>query len=591
MAIVLMTDPSGRERECEVGSQPQVFGQGEDSDVVLGSRSVTRHHFKMWAEDGKIMVEDLTGGQGIRISGEAVSGVFELTPGARMEAGVFIFSVFGATLDTKAEAEMFEEAPPRPYLRGTQGPTRGVEIDLEDGECGVGRDPSLYLVIDDPSMSRLHARMIVRGGRTNLVDMRSSNGTFVNNKRIDSAELSSGDVVRFGNMEFKYVHGEAVSKGAQALGRKRMMLVAAGSVVGIFLLIVIGAKMYGGGGEPGPVVAVDSEDKIPLEVQVGQHLRSEALELMRKIPKDSVYHKRVKYKIAEIEKKLRNYHLTEGKSYYTAQQFRKSYKHFLAYMGLNPCDQKVYEKWVQAAESKMRRFKHYGYKFAPYVFDCPEDKQAGSAEAGRVDLDPGEVMRSRYSSTDIYKAMMFYYRGKAQMAIQSVRRLKALSDKPEIVEKAKEIERYLMIIDGKYNEGVSLLLRGELADAREDFRIALDSDAKIVPKSIRSYYREEIGKQLAGKLYKEGLERFARKRLREAFEHWQECLKIHPDGTDCMRGLNELEREAEGILNEAKILESRGDKRVSDLWKTVLTITRPESFSYRRAQLKLEGSE
>jgi pSer/pThr/pTyr-binding forkhead associated (FHA) protein/tetratricopeptide (TPR) repeat protein len=653
MAIILMTDPSGRERECEVGPQPQVFGQGEDSDVVLGSRSVTRHHFKMWAEDGKIMVEDLTGGQGIRISGEAVSGVFELTPGARMEAGVFIFSVFGATLDTKAEAEMFEEAPPRPYLRGTQGPTRGVEIDLEDGECGVGRDPSLYLVIDDPSMSRLHARMIVRGGRTNLVDMRSSNGTFVNNKRIDSAELSSGDVVRFGNMEFKYVHGEAVSKGAQALGRKRMMLVAAGSVVGIFLLIVIGAKMYGGGGEPGPVVAVDSEDKIPLEVQVGQHLRaaqtimelddvdwkqaeakvqaaldlhpisadarrmkkkigdeqanqsiyddarvnydlsrwSEALELMRKIPKDSVYHKRVKYKIAEIEKRLRNYHLTEGKSYYTAQQFRKSYKHFLAYMGLNPCDQKVYEKWVQAAESKMRRFKHYGYKFAPYVFDCPEDKPAGLAEAGRVDLDPGEVMRSRYPSTDIYKAMMFYYRGKAQMAIQSVRRLKALSDKPEIVEKAKELERYLMIIDGKYNEGVSLLLRGELADAREDFHIALDSDAKIVPKSIRSYYREEIGKQLAGKLYKEGLERFARKRLREAFEHWQECLKIHPDGTDCMRGLNELEREAEGILNEAKILESRGDKRASDLWKTVLTITRPESFSYRRAQFKLKGSE
>jgi tetratricopeptide (TPR) repeat protein len=187
--------------------------------------------------------------------------------------------------------------------------------------------------------------------------------------------------------------------------------------------------------------------------------------------------------------------------------------------------------------------------------------------------------------------MMYYYRGKAQMAVQSVRRLKALSNKPEVVEQAKELERYLMIIDGKYNEGVSLLLRGELLDAQENFRIALDSDNKIVPPGIRSYYREEIGKQMAAKLYKEGLEEFTRKRLRKSFEHWQECLKINPDDTDCMRGLNELEKEAQNILSEAKILENRGDGRVFDLWEKVLTITRPESLAYKKAQLKLKEYE
>jgi tetratricopeptide (TPR) repeat protein len=283
--------------------------------------------------------------------------------------------------------------------------------------------------------------------------------------------------------------------------------------------------------------------------------------------------------------------MTEGKSYYTAQQYRKAYKHFLAYMHLKPCDKRAYDKYVQPTEAKMRRFKHYGYKFSPYVFDCPEDKKAALAKAGKVDLDPGEVMRSRYPQSDIYNAMMYYYRGKAQMAIQSVRRLKALSNTPEVVKQAKELERYLMIIDGKYNEGVSLLLRGELLDAQENFRIALDSDTKIVPPGIRSYYREEIGKQLAAKLYKEGLEEFTRKRLKKSFDHWQECLKIHPDDTDCMRGLNELEKEAEGILSEAKILENRGDERVFDLWEQVLTITRPESLAYKKAQLKLKEYE
>lgn len=653
MAKILMVDPSGREKEYELGAQPRVFGRGEDSDVVLGSRSVTRHHMKMWDEGGEIMVEDLTGGKGIRVNGEAVSGVFTLTAGAEMEAGVFRFKVPGATLDTEVEGEVLEEAAPVPYLQGTKGPTKGVEVELQDGENDVGRDPSSYLVIDDPSISRLHARVTVRGSSAQLVDMRSSNGCFVNNKRVESAELKSGDVVRFGNMEFKYVYGAVVSKGALALKRRRLMLVAAGSLVGIFFIIAIGAKMCADGEGQGPVATADMDDEIPLEVRVDQHLKaaqaimetddvdwkqadrevqaaldlhpisaearnmkkriqeekanksiyddarvnydlskwSEALELMRKIPQDSVYYKKVKYKISDIEKKLSDYHLTEGKSYYTAQQYQKAHKHFVDYMELNPCDKKACEKWVQNTESKMRRFKHYGYKFTPYVFDCPDEKKAALAEAGKVDLNPEEIMRAQYPQTDIYNAMMFYYRGKAQMAVQSIRRLKALSQQPEVVEKAKELERYLMIIDGKYNEGVSLLLRGELVSAQENFRIALESDAKIIPQGIRSYYCEEIGKQLAGKLYKEGLEEFTRKRLKKAFEHWQECLKIHPDDTDCMRGLNELEKEAEGILNEAKILENRGDERVFDLWETVLTITRPESLSYKRAQLKLKEYE
>jgi pSer/pThr/pTyr-binding forkhead associated (FHA) protein/tetratricopeptide (TPR) repeat protein len=653
MAKILMTDPSGREKEYEIGPEPQVFGRGEDSDVVLGSRSVIRHHLKMWDEDGKVMVEDLTGGKGTRLSGETVSGVFELTPGAQLEVGVFLFSIPGATLDTEVEGEVLEEAPPVPYLQGTKGPTKGVEVELEDGENDVGRDPGLYLVIDDPSISRLHARMTVRAGKTQLVDMRSSNGIFVNNKRVESAELKSGDVVRFGNMEFKYICGAVTSKGAAALKRRRLILMAAGGVVGLFFIIAIGAKSCGDKGTQESAAVVDTEDEIPLEVRVDQHLKSaraiiekddvdwkqaerevqaaldlhpisadarrmkrkikeekanktiyddarvnydlskwsEALALMRKIPQDSVYFKKVKYKISDIEKKLGDYHMTEGKSYYTAQQYRKAYKHFLAYMALKPCDKRAYDKYLQPTEAKMRRFKHYGYKFKPYVFDCPEEKKAALAEAGKVDLDPEEIMRARYPQSDIYKAMMYYYRGKAQMAIQSVRRLKALSNTPEVVEQAKELERFLMIIDGKYNEGVSLLLRGELLDAQENFRIALDSDKKIVPPGIRSYYREEIGKQLAAKLYKEGLEEFTRKRLRKSFEHWSECLKINPDDTDCMRGLNELEKEAEGILSEAKILENRGDGRVFDLWEKVLTITRPESLSYKKAQLKLKEYE
>jgi hypothetical protein len=58
-----------------------------------------------------------------------------------------------------------------------------------------------------------------------------------------------------------------------------------------------------------------------------------------------------------------------------------------------------------------------------------------------------------------------------------------------------------------------------------------------------------------------------------------------------MRGLNELEKEANEILAEARNLENRGDERVFDLWEKVLTITRPASLPYKKAQLKLKEYE
>jgi len=45
------------------------------------------------------------------------------------------------------------------------------------------------------------------------------------------------------------------------------------------------------------------------------------------------------------------------------------------------------------------------------------------------------------------------------------------------------------------------------------------------------------------------------------------------------------------VMIEAKILENRGDERVFELWEQVLTITRPESLAYKKAQLKLKEYE
>ncbi|CAN5382443.1 hypothetical protein BH10BAC5_BH10BAC5_25470 [soil metagenome] len=64
----------------------------------------------------------------------------------------------------------------------------------------VGRNEG-DLVLKDDTVSRRHASITNNGGRFNVNDMGSTNGTFVNNKRISQALLSNGDEVRFGNIQ------------------------------------------------------------------------------------------------------------------------------------------------------------------------------------------------------------------------------------------------------------------------------------------------------------------------------------------------------------------------------------------------------
>jgi eukaryotic-like serine/threonine-protein kinase len=62
----------------------------------------------------------------------------------------------------------------------------------------VGRDRTCSVVLAHPAVSRRHARITMAGGSCTLEDLKSANGTYVNNTRIEKAVLKPGDVVRFG---------------------------------------------------------------------------------------------------------------------------------------------------------------------------------------------------------------------------------------------------------------------------------------------------------------------------------------------------------------------------------------------------------
>jgi DNA-binding winged helix-turn-helix (wHTH) protein len=77
---------------------------------------------------------------------------------------------------------------------------RGAEeFILETGITVLGRDPSVAIYIEHPSVSRRHARISITGNEAVLEDLKSRNGTFLDGRRIDvPAILHHGAVIGLG---------------------------------------------------------------------------------------------------------------------------------------------------------------------------------------------------------------------------------------------------------------------------------------------------------------------------------------------------------------------------------------------------------
>ena len=101
------------------------------------------------------------------------------------------------------------------------------ELKLASAEITVGSEKGNALLLRDQSVSRRHAVIRFRGPRYQVRDLKSTNGTFVNEQRVnDVASLKDGDHVRFGAVAFVFLDARAVRDPKKRLGIVRMMEVA-----------------------------------------------------------------------------------------------------------------------------------------------------------------------------------------------------------------------------------------------------------------------------------------------------------------------------------------------------------------------------
>ena len=104
-------------------------------------------------------------------------------------------------------------------LKVLSGTHEGKNIPIKDEKFFIGRGDSCQLRPKSESISRKHCAIVQKDGRVLLVDLKSRNGTFVNDKQLSPEKakiLKSGDKIRCGQLEFEVEIEVGIANSKQA---------------------------------------------------------------------------------------------------------------------------------------------------------------------------------------------------------------------------------------------------------------------------------------------------------------------------------------------------------------------------------------
>jgi pSer/pThr/pTyr-binding forkhead associated (FHA) protein len=113
----------------------------------------------------------------------------------------------------------------KPVLESVGPELGGRRFSVHSGRQTIGRLASNDIVVSGPSVSSSHAWITNQQGRCSITNTLSTNGTFVNGKRIHQATLRHGDRVRLGEVELVFLTRDRGSPDTRRLVRLAVALI------------------------------------------------------------------------------------------------------------------------------------------------------------------------------------------------------------------------------------------------------------------------------------------------------------------------------------------------------------------------------
>ncbi len=185
------------------------LGRHHDNDIVIRSEEVSRHHCLIDIdEDGNVFVKDLGSANGTFVNDRQIEKVQVFANDVlQIGSGKYVFLAAEAKKEEPVPVSKFKSILLNPYFQEKIGGISIRSIEDSSKQCfwpvnsisTIGRLKFSDLCLDDPSVSRSHARIEVREHRVVISDTNSTNGTYVNDKRIIQKELQDGDTIGIGS--------------------------------------------------------------------------------------------------------------------------------------------------------------------------------------------------------------------------------------------------------------------------------------------------------------------------------------------------------------------------------------------------------
>ena len=218
-----------------------VIGRDAGCDFTVSSNSVSRRHARLELRAGRLVVTDLGSANGTFVNGQRVrERVLRVGDEVRFDKESF-------HIEGPVDPGRTSGRPPggdATRVRGgidaagttvvSKGSSRlevvaGMEaksFGLTKAKYVVGRAAGNDIQLPEDSVSSRHAQLEKTGGSWRLTDLQSTNGTFVNGRRIDSVELKPGDRIRFGDVGVKFSEDapqQALRSGRAVIPGTRVM--------------------------------------------------------------------------------------------------------------------------------------------------------------------------------------------------------------------------------------------------------------------------------------------------------------------------------------------------------------------------------
>ena len=189
MITVIFRWPGGDLDRRPVTGDIVRVGRHPANDIVLDFPAVSGRHLQISVAATPAEILDLGSTNGTLLNGERLEPQVArpFLPGDVARIGDFTGNSVAVSID---RADVTSSAHLRP----------AGEASLSDsGAVVIGREPGCALQLNHPNVSRRHAQIAVRDGRHELRDLGSSNGTFVNGRRVTRpVALNVGDLIQVG---------------------------------------------------------------------------------------------------------------------------------------------------------------------------------------------------------------------------------------------------------------------------------------------------------------------------------------------------------------------------------------------------------